>query len=260
MEVPANIQIPNINTVVASLNASVQSMSSAWESTQKINSMIESLSVLPMHDWQKSFWWNNLNLDSLNGLDWLGGRDGVENTDLDENTHDSTDKVGFELLGESTDTASINAVNEKFRVELRSRTDSFLNALIKTDFENGYSNEVTEEVQSYYAINKAVTINWLNEIYSENQKQPIIITGLLRIIAMTVSTGDSNTLLPIVKCGLSDGSSEAQEASIAVIESWRTKECLDALQTTHFRSAWMDSYAKKIEKELEIELGLCASI
>ena len=260
METPFNIQSIDINTVLASLNASVQSMSSAWESAQKINSMIESLSVVPVYDWQKSFWWNNLNLDSLNGIDWLGGRDGVEETDIARNNHDSTDKVGFELLSESTDTASINAVNEKFLFKLRSRSDSFLNTLIKTDFENGYSNEVTEEVQSYYAINKAVTINWLNEIYSEHQKQPIIIAGLLRIIAMTVSSIDSNALLPIVKCGLSDGSSEAQEASIAVIESWRTKECLDALQTTHFQSAWMESYAKKIEKELEIELGLCASI
>ena len=255
----SNIQVPDLYAVLSSLNASIQSLSSTMESTKKMNSLVERFSVLPSYDWQKNFWWNELYGNSMYSSDWLGGRDSVEDN-LKEKPHDFTSRIELEILDESTDTASLNAINERFLIQLRNRTDSFLNALAKTDFENGLSNEVTEEVQSYYNINKAVTINWLYEIYSKNQKNPIIIEGLLQIIAMTIPASDSNSLLPIVKCGLSDISSEAQEASIAVIESWRTKECLDALQTTLFRSKWMESYAKKVEKELETELRLCVSI
>lgn len=254
-----NIQVPNLSAVLSSLNASIQSLSSTIESTQMINSLVERFSVLQSYDWQKNFWWNELYGNSMYSSDWLGGRDSVEDN-MKEKTQDFTSKIELEILDESTDTASLNAINERFLIQLRNRTDSFLNALAKTDFENGLSNDVTEEVQSYYSINKSVTINWLYEIYSKNQKNSIIIEGLLQIIAMTIPASDSNSLLPIVKCGLTDISPEAQEASIAVIESWRTKECLDALQTTLFRSKWMESYAKKVEKELEAELRLCVSI
>ena len=42
-----------------------------------------------------------------------------------------------------------------------------------------------------------------------------------------------------------------------VIEQWRTKNCLDALQITNFSSVWLKEYAKQIEAELIEELCLC---
>ena len=89
------------------------------------------------------------------------------------------------------------------------------------------------------------------------QKDSDVIAAILRIIGMTVDNEDYDKLLPLVKAGLSDNSSKAQEAAIMVIEKWRSKNCLDAIQTAQFQSKWIREYAKQIELELITELESC---
>lgn len=74
---------------------------------------------------------------------------------------------------------------------------------------------------------------------------------------MVVEQENSDMLLPIVIAGLANINSKTQEAALMVIEQWRTKNCLDALQTTNFSSVWLKEYAKQIEAELIEELCLC---
>lgn len=158
------------------------------------------------------------------------------------------------VLRNSTSSDDINAANRAYCGKLSEEKESFVYALSRTEFDDGMDNYLAEEVKDYIRENAFVTYSWLNQIYSENQKNEDVIAGLLRIIAMDVEKEDYDILLPIVKAGLCDFSSKAQEAAIMVIEKWRTKNCLDALQTANIQTAWIQSYAKKVELELIKEL------
>jgi len=62
----------------------------------------------------------------------------------------------------------------------------------------------------------------------------------------------------MVKAGLSDSHSKTQEAALMVIEQWRTRNCLIAIETApSFNSSWLCDYAKQIESELNEELRPC---
>lgn len=156
---------------------------------------------------------------------------------------------------DSTNTFDINTVNRAYRNQLSEETETFVEKLIRMDFEDGMENYLTEEVKGYIQDNALATYSWLNHIYSSNQKNEDVIAGLLRVIAMDVEEEDYDDLLPIVKAGLCDLGARAQEAAIMVIEKWRTKNCLDALQTANIQSLWIRSYAKKVELELIKELS-----
>lgn len=96
--------------------------------------------------------------------------------------------------------------------------------------------------------------SWLSTIYSSYQKDAVVLAGLLRIIELTIRNEDVDILLPIVKAGLADKSSMVQEAAIMVIEQWRTKNCLEALETSTFHSKMIEVYANQIIEELKEEL------
>lgn len=158
---------------------------------------------------------------------------------------------------DSTDTVDVNSINQEFFTFLSKYSQPFIHSLKLTDFEDGIDNLVTIEVREFVRRNLFVTYNWLNTIYSNNQKDSDVIAGLLRIIGMVVEQENSDMLLPIVIAGLANKNSKTQEAALMVIEQWRTKNCLDALQTTNFSSVWLKEYAKQIEVELIEELCLC---
>lgn len=190
---------------------------------------------------------NNLNLDTTKKEDSLAGN-APTNATIALKTNVSTD---------STNSVDINRINEEFYDFLDKHRKAFIWTLKHTDFEDGIENSPIKEVENYIKKNKFVTYSWLNSIFSSNQKDSDVIAALLRIIGMTVDDEDYDKLLPLVKAGLSDNSSKAQEAAIMVIEQWRSKNCLDAIQTASFQSPWIREYAKQVEVELEHELELC---
>lgn len=176
--------------------------------------------------------------------------DEINNTSTGENTRRLTSL-------DSTDTVDVNSINQEFFTFLSKYSQTFIHSLKLTDFEDGIDNLVTIEVREFVKRNLFVTYNWLNTIYSNNQKDSDVIAGLLRIIGVVVEQENSDMLLPIVIAGLANKNSKTQEAALMVIEQWRTKNCLDALQTTNFSSVWLKEYAKQIEAELIEELCLC---
>lgn len=194
-----------------------------------------------------------LGVDSSSLIGKVLDQDSKEEQYLDGPSSDTMIKPS---LLDSNETTDINYLNDKFMNALRKRTESFVKLIIRTDFEDGITNDTIEEAKSYYLQNKSVTINWFNEIYSKNQKDAIVISGLLRIISMIVSVADSASLIPVVKCGLADNSSITQESALMVVEEWRTRECLDAIKTSNFKFSWVNDYAQKIVSELEKELSL----
>lgn len=214
---------------------------------------LSSLKSTNIENWKKTdLLWTDLRLTGKTlDKDCIANNSEMRNTD-----GSSSDITGNSSLSDSTETRDINAINDKFLNTLRERTDSYVKLIARTDFEDGMTNDAIEEARSYYLQNKSVTINWFSEIYSKNQRNAMVISGLLRIISMIVLVSDSASLIPIVKCGLSDNSSIAQESALMVIEEWRTKECLDAIKTSNFEFSWIKDYAQKIVSELEKELSL----
>lgn len=155
----------------------------------------------------------------------------------------------------STSSIDINKVNQADLEFFRMRSKEVVDAIVNTDFEDGMENDVTELIHSYIDRNKSAAYNWLHELYSKNFTNTVLVEGLLRTLVLVTEKGDENSLLPIVIAGLRSGVSSEQEAAIMVTEEWRTKECLDALRTVQFASGWIKTYADKVIKELEKEIG-----
>lgn len=171
--------------------------------------------------------------------------------------NEATSLVGQEQVGESfesTDSNDIEMQNRKVFAQLQKYTLTFVRILKRTDFEDGMTNYVSDVVEDFIKSNSFVTFSWLSTIYSNYQKDAVVLAGLLRIIELTIRNEDVDMLLPIVKAGLADKSSMVQEAAIMVIEQWRTKNCLDALETATFHSKMIELYANQIIEELKEEL------
>lgn len=171
--------------------------------------------------------------------------------------NEATSLVGQEQVGESfesTDSNDIEMQNRKVFAQLQKYTLTFVRILKRTDFEDGMTNYVSDVVEDFIKSNSFVTYSWLSTIYSNYQKDAVVLAGLLRIIELTIRNEDVDILLPIVKAGLADNSSMVQEAAIMVIEQWRTKNCLDALETATFHSKMIEVYANQIIEELKEEL------
>lgn len=171
--------------------------------------------------------------------------------------NEATSLVGQEQVGESfesTDSNDIEMQNRKVFAQLQKYTLTFVRILKRTDFEDGMTNYVSDVVEDFIKSNSFVTYSWLSTMYSNYQKDAVVLAGLLRIIELTIRNEDVDILLPIVKAGLADKSSMVQEAAIMVIEQWRTKNCLDALETATFHSKMIELYANQIIEELKEEL------
>lgn len=168
---------------------------------------------------------------------------------------DSTrDDLAIALI-DTTSAFDINKTNQEYLDYLRTRTEEVTFAIAHTDFEDGMDNDVTVLLRSFAKKNKSSTYNWLDELYSKNLNNPVVVEGILRSLAMITDKGDENIMLPIVVAALRSGISVEQEAAIMVIEEWRTKECLDALLSVHsYASDIIEDYAMMVAGELKEEL------
>ena len=200
---------------------------------------------------------SNYNLSSF--FTSLDSEDSIEENIIDKSIsqkevitskHNLANKISID----STDIDDINKANSVFDSMLRKRSPMFIWTLCHTDFEDGVSNCIIDEVESSLKKNKYVTITWLHSLYAQNQKNQDILAGLLRIIGMTIKTEDSDKLLTMVIAGLTEPCSKTQEAALMVIEEWRTKNCLEALKNRSFNTQWISNYAKIVERELINEL------
>lgn len=181
--------------------------------------------------------------------------------DLDEEASFSTaeeltiDPIPFNPIEiYSTSQRDENRINEDFMKVLHERQRGFCVQLRRTDFEDGYDNEIIDEVDGYMRQNKYATTMWLHELYGYNQKDSAIVAGLLRIIGSVVNREDIVSFITLIKCGLNDKDVACQEAALMAIEVARTKECLDAIETTTFHSHLIKRYADKVRNSLRKEL------
>jgi len=157
-----------------------------------------------------------------------------------------------------TDTVDINRINREFRNNLDKITPQFLVMLKREDFEDGMDNESIRTVRGFLKENEYATYAWLHSIFTHHERDQWIISGLLRIISMTVRREDIDCLMPIVTSALRSGDSFEQEAAVMVIERWRTATCLekleDVLERNMFKSGILQDYADGVRLELRQEM------
>lgn len=188
----------------------------------------------------------------------LNIKDDNRNTDLDKSINlDISDS--YSIFG-----SFINETESTSDVDIRKADITYLNALLNisdkvvylilhSHFEDGMTNPAIETVRDIFYRRPFIAASWICMIFSSNQDNDRIISGLLRIIA-TFDKSYSSIFIPIVRSGLSDKSPLTQEAAIMVIEEWRTEECLSALECTNLASQWIKEYAESVIDELKEEL------
>ena len=153
-----------------------------------------------------------------------------------------------------TNTEAINQKNESDKKAFDRQSYKFLYLLRHTVFEDGMENEATLFFQEMQGRNKYVAICWLQEFWSEHQDDSAVVEGIVRIIGRIADKAYWKPLMSIVRSGLTDKSKPVQEASIMVVESWRTLACYQALKQTQFADGWIKDYATEVMLELEDEL------
>ena len=153
-----------------------------------------------------------------------------------------------------TNTEAINQKNESDKNAFDRQSYKFLYLLRHTVFEDGMENEATLFFQEMQGRNKYVAICWLQEFWSEHQDDSAVVEGIVRIIGRIADKAYWKPLMSIVRSGLTDKSKPVQEASIMVVESWRTLACYQALKQTQFADGWIKDYATEVMLELEDEL------
>ena len=166
---------------------------------------------------------------------------------------DFSDKLN--IIPESTDQSSINSQNDRYLKFLRSKESYFVTLLHRCDFEDGITNDAIEFARQNFNTNKSVTCNWFNEVYGRQLSDKLVLCGLLGILAYLRIKDYEDTFIPMIVASLNDESTECQEAALMLIEVIRSKECLDAVKSTKFQSAWINEYAESIVKDLIEELG-----
>lgn len=166
------------------------------------------------------------------------------------------DDVEPDLSVSDTSTSSefVNQQNTDILKYFNQYTSKLVYLFHHTDFEDGIDNDLILKVKSFFKKNSYMTIIWLNCVYSEHQKDEGVVEGILRLLTYLDISEYRVFLIPIVKASFNDKNSSVQEAAIMVAEEWRTKECLDALQTCLFSSKWINEYADKVIAELKEEL------
>lgn len=176
-----------------------------------------------------------------------------------DNPNNSDISNAYSIIGsfitatESTSDNDIRMAETTYFKALLNISDKVINLILHSTFEDGMTNSAIETVRNIFYQCPYIAGNWLSFLFSYNQTNDKLISGLLRIIA-TFEKKYSWMFIPMVRSGLSDKSTLIQEAAIMIIEEWRTKECLDALERTELTSQWIKEYANSVINELKEEL------
>ena len=168
-----------------------------------------------------------------------------ETTGLNPNSHTYDEAISSEAL---------NQKNERDKRSFDKQAYKFLYTLRHTVFEDGMDNEAIAMFSDMMERNKFVSITWLQEFWAEHQDESPVVEGIIRIIGRIDDKAYWKPLMSIVRSGLTDKSKPVQEASIMVVESWRTVACYQALKQTQFAKGWIKDYALEVMLELEEEL------
>ncbi len=155
---------------------------------------------------------------------------------------------------DTTSVSSQRELNSNLMNELEKKSPEFKYILHHTTFEDGYTNEAIDFFYKIYEKDHYISMLWLQGVYVDNQNDPLVVEGILRILSFSDDTIVKKFMIPLVKASFNHPSLDIQETAIMVAETWRNQACLEALETSLFASPYMQMYSQKVIKELKEEL------
>ena len=147
-----------------------------------------------------------------------------------------------------------NTINSKRLNALEKRfTRQFISYILEDDFEYGMVSNAYILVKEQLKINAAVTKEWINSIYVNNIKNPDILIGILRIIALFerekfFPIGDTIALAALIH-----EDEIVNETAIRAFESWGGIKSIEILETISISSIWIQEYLNDVLSDLKLE-------
>lgn len=128
----------------------------------------------------------------------------------------------------------------------REFTPQLLRIMKETPFEYGINSDIDLFIHELISVNCAATMFWLNNVFLKNYSNPIIIVGLLRIIAR-LNYEDIAPIGPtIAMAAIPHKNARVQECAIRAIEAWADVSKLPILMTLKVQIPWLQDYINKV--------------
>lgn len=196
----------------------------------------------------------NENLTSADSIILVENSNTTSPTTVAENRNYSFENRPVFIQKDSTDSNDINMLFEYYLERFKENETNFIYVLIHSYFEDGMDNPAIDMLNSYFELSPYPSISWFSTFFNTHLKEPNISYRLLRCLCNYKYRKFSKNLISFVRGALNDKSVEVQEAAFMVLESWRTQECLDVIESTQCINPLLEDYVKILRAELEQEL------
>lgn len=171
-----------------------------------------------------------------------------------ENNNYSFENSHKFIQKDSTDSNDINRLFEYYLNRFKENETNFLYVLTHSYFEDGMDNPAIDMLNSYFELSPYPSISWFSTFFNTHLQEPNITYRLLRCLCNYKYRQYSKNLISFVRGSLNDKSVEVQESAFMVLESWRTQECLDVIESTQCVNPLLEDYVNILRAELEQEL------
>lgn len=134
-------------------------------------------------------------------------------------------------------------------------TPILLNRIRHEDFEFGESSPSIELVETHFDNRKYVTLDWLNEVYTQYYgKDENVLIGLLRIVEFI-----GKDLFPLGRtmaiAAIAHKNDEIKELGLRILEADCSVDTLSTLKKLDITTPWLLAYVKQIISDFEQELS-----
>lgn len=135
-----------------------------------------------------------------------------------------------------------NPKSEKFERDL-------LGLLIEEPVEDGCTHPAEALLEKSLKTNREAAV-WIQSIFIDNHKKPVIATGILKCIGRLQYSlvGPWGKLM--AKTGLSEPYLEIRDAAVTALELWGDSESLEILKDHIESTPWLARYIKQVIEDL----------
>lgn len=201
---------------------------------------------------------NNLIIEKENEQPKIGGEPMPSFVEKDD-AHTGRDPIVIDLKFDTSAVTGIADVDENEVNDRRLRslcaefTEELVTLIHEEHFEYGVGTQADVLVQHLMEINSLVTKSWLSSIFLQYYEDPIILVGLLRIVARL----DFHEVYPegqtIALAATVNNNSRVQECGIRAFENWGNLESLRILESTIPSTRRLEQYLAQVLNDLRVK-------
>jgi len=126
-------------------------------------------------------------------------------------------------------------------------------------FEYGFENACDLLVKEQMSINASVTRECLNTIFIENFGNPVIVIGILRLVARFENEVISPEGVTMATSAIAHKDGEICDCGIRAFESWGSYQHLPILRNIEPKEDWLKGYLNSVIKNIEMKYDIISS-